>query len=86
MGAFIFENCTVREGATVRGSVFYDSYCKWAEKTHLTKRETLSLASFGRKMGERFPKSRDRLGAVYHGVGLVAECDGLEGNPHVFFP
>lgn len=66
---FIADRCTLDENASVQPSDLYREYAAWAEAGKLRKGDILSNTAFGRRIGERFTKTRS-VGRLYHGISL----------------
>jgi putative DNA primase/helicase len=79
LGPFIADRCAVREEATVMANALYRAYKAWCEAQGMREREIMSATAFGRRIGERFRKSRKNAGLEYLGIGLIA--DGWDPNP-----
>lgn len=75
IGGFITDACELAPMAEVRATDLFEHYKRWANAQGLSDRERLTSTTFGRKMSERFEKTRDRSGAVY--VGIARRGDWL---------
>jgi len=71
LAAFLAEGCELEPAAEVGAKELYDHYRQWALGHGLNDKERLSVATFGRKVGERFKRSHTRSGKVYLGVARV---------------
>ena len=72
---FLNEACDVTNPKVeVNATVIYKAYKAWAERQELGERERLSLTAFGRKLGERYEKYRDKKKGVFY-VGITLNSD-----------
>jgi putative DNA primase/helicase len=70
IGDFLTDVCAVDRDAEIGAADFYRAYAAWAERQGLSERERLTQTMFGRKVSERFQKSRQGRGVTYRGVRL----------------
>ena len=69
--AFLDEACDLDTSAEANATDLYKHYKRWADRRELPEKERLSQTLFGRKLGERFEKVKDRTkGASYVGIAL----------------
>jgi putative DNA primase/helicase len=69
VGRFIADCCVVGEGEVGRAGELYKAYVRWAESG---REHPVSNVKFsGRLEAKRFTKSKDRDGALWHGVRLA---------------
>jgi putative DNA primase/helicase len=69
LGGFLEEACERDTASEVHAKELYEDYRRWADAHNLGDRERLTATMFGRKMGERFEKLRDRTeGVIYCGI------------------
>lgn len=89
LSQFLLDECAINPQAQVSGKDFYLAYKRWCEDQGMKQREILTNTAFGRRMGQRFTRTHERVGAIYAGIGLkcdgfLASGDGLEGENNVF--
>jgi putative DNA primase/helicase len=83
LGAFLADCCVVLEHASVRAGDLYRTYREWAERQGYRERDMLSQTAFGRRLAERFTKTRDGTGIVYRGLGVAAASTDVGLAPNV---
>jgi putative DNA primase/helicase len=70
VGRFLEEGCIIQPEAQVRAAELYAAYCDWC---HASGEEPITLTAFGLRLGEKnVEKDKDRNGAYYIGIGLLA--------------
>ncbi len=65
---FLDEACECEVEAEIGATELFDHYKHWAEKHGMTERERLSSTMFGKKVTDRFTKTRKSFGMVYKGL------------------
>lgn len=68
LGDFLAETCTLDPDGSIAAADFYRAYGTWAGQHGLGERERLTPTMFGRKVSERFKKTRGGRGVTYQGV------------------
>lgn len=68
--AFLAECCVTGDHLIARAGDLYRAYTTWATEEGQREKELLSSTTFGRRIGERFPRHRGNTGKHYEGVGL----------------
>lgn len=71
LGSFISECCLEVPHATAQAAALYAAYKTWAESQGLSQREMFSSTQFGRRMADRFQKTKTRERTIYQGIGLL---------------
>ncbi|MFC1869867.1 phage/plasmid primase, P4 family [Chloroflexota bacterium] len=75
LSQFLLDECAITSQAQGKAIDFYRHYADWCKDQGYREKEILTNNAFGRRMGQKFEKSHERAGAVYHGIGL--KCDGF---------
>ncbi|HBY09785.1 MAG TPA: phage/plasmid primase, P4 family [Patescibacteria group bacterium] len=70
LAEFVSDACVESDEIVTKASVLYTAYKKWAEEQKLTGKDLFSKTAFGRRMGDRFPKKREKTGICYRGIGI----------------
>ena len=65
LGHWIEERCVVGPQHSIRGQKAYDNYRGWAITSGFSP---WNIATFGRKLSERFKKKKASTGVVYEGL------------------
>jgi putative DNA primase/helicase len=68
LGDFVAEACELCAGISVSADRLYAAYRRWWKRRGAADQQALSMTAFGRRMAERFEKTRDRWGVRYVGV------------------
>ncbi|EAG5019689.1 DNA primase [Listeria monocytogenes] len=75
--AFIEDCCDVREGEKVNAKKMYETYRDWAKENG---QYLMSSTKFGKEIGMKFEKKRDKKGYKYTGICLNDEYFSLNLN------
>src|SRR5262249_29379080 len=75
LAGFIADRCIEGDQFRVRAAAIYGEYGTWAAEQHLRHDEVLSSTAFGRRLRERYQKTRTATGIVYQGLGLRFASD-----------
>lgn len=70
--AFLASRVVIGHGAT-RGGDFYRAFDAYADAQNWAPYLRMTVTAFGREMGRRFPRKRDKRGVSYQGVCLIGE-------------
>lgn len=73
LGAFLEQCCVKGQMQAVRGNVLYHAYLDWANTEGIRNTELITNTRFGRLLGDRYEKTRDRQGVTYKGIGISSE-------------
>jgi putative DNA primase/helicase len=68
LGSFLAEACELDRHAEVSAKELFEHYRRWADQHGMGDRERMTATMFGRKVAERFRKSRTASGITYSGV------------------
>jgi putative DNA primase/helicase len=68
LGAFVQDRCILGQDMRIQASALYTAYKEWAQASG--EKDIMTAATFGRKMGDRFPKEKKTIGWIYHGISL----------------
>lgn len=68
LDGFIYDCCEVGEGYKVRAKEFYQAYKRWVKENGEYE---YSNTKFGKEMGKKFSKEKDREGLYYEGIRLI---------------
>jgi phage/plasmid-associated DNA primase len=71
LAGFILNRCIEHLKATMKASEGYSAYR--AESEGMPESEILSATTFGRRMAERYTKTRNSKGIIYTGIGLKVQ-------------
>jgi len=78
---FISESCIERSTAIAKAGELYIAYKAWAESQGMTTKEILTATAFGRRMREKYTKTRKGGTVYYYGIGLPGQLqDSFEAN------
>ncbi len=83
LGQFIEECCVTLSQAKVKAKLLYERYLKWMEENRL---QAMTGTTFGREMGRRYRRDREKTGFYYYGIGLLAETEPLVKSGEPFAP
>lgn len=69
LAEFLASRVAIGHGVT-RGSDFYRAFDAYADARNWAPYLRMTVTAFGREMGRRFPRKRDKHGITYLGVSL----------------
>jgi putative DNA primase/helicase len=75
LGAFVEDCCAIGPEQTAKAAELHQAYTQWCDRSGIRLRERLNETQFGRRMSDRFEKTRTKAGRVYKGIGVRDQQD-----------